>query len=67
MSFLEGKTILVVDDESAIRELFKNEFTFQGCSCFEAESGEKALEIYKQQKFDAIVSDIRKPDYLFSV
>lgn len=62
MSFLEGKTVLVVDDEPGIRELFKNEFTFQGCECFEAESGEKALELYKQRKFDAIVSDVRMPN-----
>jgi CheY-like chemotaxis protein len=62
MSYLEGKTILVVDDEAAIRELFLNEFMGQGCVCFEADSGEKAFEIYQQQKFDAIVSDIRMPN-----
>jgi CheY-like chemotaxis protein len=62
MSFLEGKTILVVDDEPAIRELFKTEFTFQGCECYEAESGQSALELYKQKTFDAIVSDIRMPN-----
>jgi CheY-like chemotaxis protein len=62
MSYLEGKRILVVDDEPGIRELFVAELNMQGCECLEAESGKVAFEMYKQNKFDAIVSDIRMPN-----
>ena len=37
--FLNGKTILVVDDEAGIRELFKEELMDNGAVVIEAESG----------------------------
>ncbi len=59
---LTGKTILVVDDEEGIRELFKEEFMDNGATVIEAESGNKAIELFKKGGVDAVISDIRMPD-----
>lgn len=62
MTTLQGKKILVVDDEEGIRDLVVSEFEFNGATCFQAASGREAFEIYKQNTLDAVVSDIRMPD-----
>ncbi|MFT6071091.1 MAG: DNA-binding NtrC family response regulator [Bacteriovoracaceae bacterium] len=59
---LNGKTILIVDDEAGIRELFKEELMDNGAKVLEAESGNKAFEVFKQGGVDAVISDIRMPD-----
>lgn len=59
---LSGKTILIVDDESGIRELFREELSDNGAKVLEAESGNKAIEVFKQGGIDAVISDIRMPD-----
>lgn len=58
---LIGKNILIVDDESDIRELLHEKFKKEGCNVFEAANGGKALELIKSHKMDAIISDIKMP------
>ena len=62
MASLQGKHILVVDDEEMIRELVISEFEFNGATCEQASSGREAIERFKEKNFDAVVSDIRMPN-----
>ncbi len=55
------KKILVVDDDSIIREIVKDIFTQAGFTIYEAEDGEMALEKIKESKFDLILLDIYMP------
>jgi len=54
--------ILVVDDELAQRELVSGFLKKQGFDVTSAESGEKALEIFRQESFDLVLTDQKMPD-----
>ncbi len=54
-------TVLIVDDQSLLREAVAFEFEMLGCGTLQAENGEKGLEVFKQNKVDVIISDIRMP------
>ncbi|MCB0393869.1 MAG: response regulator [Bdellovibrionales bacterium] len=58
---LKGKTVLVVDDEPDLRELMVSEFEFFEANVLEAQNGEEAFEIVKNEKVDVVVSDILMP------
>lgn len=62
MSFFKDKKILVVDDEEGIRDLVVGELEFNDAICYQAVNGKEAVEVYKSQKFNAVVSDIRMPE-----
>lgn len=62
MNKLEGKKILVVDDEEGIRDLIVSELEFCGAQCMEANNGLDAFELYRKENFDAVVSDVRMPN-----
>ncbi len=62
MNFFKDKKILVVDDEEGIRDLVVGELEFNGAICYQAVSGKEAVEVYKSQKFNAVISDIRMPN-----
>ncbi|MBC8441085.1 MAG: response regulator [Deltaproteobacteria bacterium] len=53
--------ILIVDDESMIRDLLENTLARTGYSCSFAEDGAKALEMISGQTFDIVVTDIDMP------
>ena len=53
------KTILVVDDEESIRELYKQELTDEGYHIVTAATGKEALEKVAQDPPDLIVMDIK--------
>jgi DNA-binding response OmpR family regulator len=55
------RTVLVVDDDSAIREILRQFLSFHRYRSLEAGTGDEALEILKQQKVDAVVTDISMP------
>ncbi len=55
------KTILVIDDEENIRNLFADEFKDDGYSVVSTDSGEEALGILEKQKVDLITLDIKMP------
>jgi putative two-component system response regulator len=54
-------TLLIVDDESAIREMLKLLFEREGYHCLTAENGHQALKILESIKVDAVVTDINMP------
>ncbi len=53
------KKILVVDDESVIRDLFDQTLSVAGYIVHLAESGEKALEILKKEPIGVIFLDLK--------
>ncbi len=61
MNILEKKKILVVDDEPMLREILRDVLDYEGVVVREAENGRAALELYRNEGFDAVVSDIRMP------
>ena len=57
------KRILLVEDEASIREFVVINLIRSGYEVFEAQSGEDALRIYKEQKglFDIALLDVMLP------
>ncbi len=53
--------ILVVDDEEGARELFHTILTDEGYAVTLAHNGEQALEEFKSNAFDLVVTDIKMP------
>src|SRR5262245_58793022 len=53
--------ILVVEDESAIRELLRLHLSLAGFAVTEIGDGARALEIARSQPFDLIVLDVMLP------
>ncbi len=58
---LEDATILVVDDEPALGEIFSAWFLNAGCKVFTASNGVEALAVLEAENIGAVVSDIRMP------
>lgn len=61
MAFLNGKTILVVDDEIELRNILSDEFKASKANVLVAENGEQALQLVAKNNVDAVVSDIKMP------
>ena len=55
------ETILIVDDEKNILDLYDQELQDEGYSTFLAQNGKECLEIIKNESLDLIVLDIRMP------
>jgi two-component system KDP operon response regulator KdpE len=53
--------VLVVDDEPALRKVFRTSLTANGFVIAEARTGEEAVEILPQQPFDLVLLDINMP------
>lgn len=58
---LQGKILLVVDDEVDLRDIVASELEFMGGTVHQAENISVAKEILSKHKIDLIVSDIRMP------
>jgi CheY-like chemotaxis protein len=58
---LNGKTLLVVDDEADLREIVASELEFMGAKVFQAENVSAAKMLLQSENIDLIVSDIRMP------
>ena len=56
------KTLLIVDDESVIRSLYKEEFEENGYKVLLADGAKKALALLKDNKIDCIILDIKMPE-----
>jgi DNA-binding response OmpR family regulator len=54
--------VLVVDDEPQLTSLMRDVLEAAGFEVASAESGAVALELLREARFDAIVSDLRMPD-----
>lgn len=55
------KTILVVDDEENIRELYRDELAEEGYTVVLAEDGYEALEKFKSLRPDLVTLDVKMP------
>ena len=54
-------SILVIDDEASILEVYRKSLEPDGHTIYTADSGEAALDLLKQHEVDYIISDIRMP------
>lgn len=59
---MEKEKVLVVDDEEAIREVVSTLLEAQGYRCTTCENGRVALEKFRQDTFDLVLSDIVMPE-----
>ena len=55
------KKILVVDDESGIRKLVKSTLKSEEYQILQAECGQKAVDIAREENLDLILMDIMMP------
>jgi DNA-binding NtrC family response regulator len=53
--------LLLVDDETALRQLTAERLGERGFEVVQAESGEQALELIEQFAFDLLITDLRLP------
>jgi len=60
--FKESPSILLVDDNKINRDVARHILLKANCTVKEAESGKKAIEYTKTEKFDLIIMDIQMPD-----
>ena len=60
---MDGTYILVVDDESRMRKLLQDFLTAKGYQILEAEDGEKAIEVFEENKnkIKLILLDVMMP------
>ncbi len=58
---MDGKKILIVDDEKNIRNVISEYAKFDGFETFEAENGMEAVEMCRSDDFDLIIMDIMMP------
>jgi len=61
MDDLKNIRILIVDDESMIRDVFMETLGLYGAICSEASNGKEAFDKILTEKFDLILSDVRMP------
>jgi DNA-binding NtrC family response regulator len=54
-------SLLIVDDEKAIRDMLARYFSFRGYEVNTAENGQAALEILAYTRTDVVISDIVMP------
>src|SRR3954464_7335621 len=57
------ETILLVEDEPAVRQLFAQALTRAGYSVFEARNGQEAIKLFAEhgEHIDLLVTDLRMP------
>lgn len=58
---MKKEKILIVDDEEGIRELLQDFLKAEGFICDTANDGVEALEKFRNNGFDLVISDIRMP------
>jgi DNA-binding NtrC family response regulator len=56
-----GKRILVVDDDTIMRETLRDILTFEGFSVSSAEGGSQAISQLSNEPFDLVITDILMP------
>ena len=58
---LDGKRILVADDEANIRDTIGEVLGKLGCACTICKDGQEAVHFLEQEDFDLVISDIKMP------
>jgi DNA-binding response OmpR family regulator len=59
---MEKKTILIVDDQNAVRSLCREELSDEGYEVIEAKNGKEALGKLKDNDPDLVILDIVMPE-----
>ncbi len=54
-------TILIIDDEKAIRKTLSEILSFEGYKIDEATDGEEGLKKFREKTYDVVLSDIKMP------
>jgi CheY-like chemotaxis protein len=62
MQSLAGRTILVVDDEPFVRETLRLMLEAMGAKAIEAGDGLSAIELFRTQQFDCVVTNEMMPN-----
>ena len=57
-----ANSVLVIDDEQSIRELMRMSLEMDGYSVILAENGWQGLEIFRSEKPDVVLLDVRMPE-----
>jgi len=57
------ETILLVEDEPAVRKLFAQALTHSGYAVYEARNGQEAMKLFEQhgETIDLLLTDMRMP------
>ncbi len=58
---LEGKTILVADDEELMRHTIRDVLVARGCEVDIAADGNEAIDQLEEARYDLVISDINMP------
>ena len=58
---LNGKRVLIADDEPNIRKSVRDVLGRFGCKCTTAKDGYEACALLDQEQFDLVISDIKMP------
>jgi DNA-binding NtrC family response regulator len=58
---LNGKHVLIADDEEVIRDTVRDVLATYGCQVTIVSDGTQALEVLKNTPFDLVLSDIKMP------
>ncbi len=56
------RRILIVDDYTAIGEILQRTLTSRECLVDRAADGAEALALFKEQRYDLIITDLQMPD-----
>ncbi len=62
ISGMEGKQVLIVDDNSTNRNILKNQLELWKLVPWLASSGKEALEILRETQFDLVLTDMQMPE-----
>ncbi|HZI22281.1 MAG TPA: response regulator, partial [Gemmatimonadales bacterium] len=56
-------TVLMVDDNAAMREAIARSLVRRGCDVVTAATSAEALEVLRRQSFDAVITDLNMPGH----
>ena len=59
---MEKKTVLIVDDDQIVREQIEKELRREFFNAVIAHDGKTALEIFRREKIDIVILDVKLPD-----
>ncbi len=60
-SYVQGKRILIADDEFGVREAIKLLLSIDEHTVTEAETGVAALDLFKKGTYDLVITDFEMP------
>lgn len=59
----KSKSILIVDDDDQFREMLKRMLELLHFTVLEASSGRQALDLFKQEPADVVITDLVMPEF----